>query len=267
MLPDQDQTQELGLESFSAQDAIKEVGKSSIQSPPYACSPGWIIKFFELAKTMKLTIIDRAFVGNYIVASKNESKVTNALKFLQLIDKDGNITAKVSLLKAEGEVFKQNLRKIVEEAYSDLITNLPIETVKADVMNAYFTDPKRCNYTLPQAKAATNFFVWIAKEAGMTLSPDLSNIKSDPKPRDPSMGETRSKKEHDSKVENLIEPAPKQGSQTIVNKVVLPSLEKPSLSNIQATITMSLDKDTPIDVWRMVLRLLGLSDQQSEHVN
>jgi hypothetical protein len=235
---------------------VSETTTGTRTYPPYNCSPSWIKTFFELAKSMKISVIDRKFVENYIIGQGNQSKVTNALKFLQLADSNGQATDKVNLLKTEGETFKQNLRRIVEEAYADLMTNIDVKLARPDWVYGYFT-AARWNYTLDQAKDATKFFVWLAKEAGIEVSADLATVKSDPKARESR--EQRTKKENMQTKDDVQDKEPMPITRVITKTLPTTQVSTGS-SNIQATINMSLDKETPVEVWRMVLKLLGLKD-------
>lgn len=187
--------------------------------------------------------------------------MTNALKFLKLTDVDDNTTESMHLLQSEGEIFTQNLAKIVQEAYSDLTTSVQIDKAKPEHVYSYFTDRKKVGYTLAQAKKATKFFVWLATLAGIEVSSELKKLSPDPnaKPRGPK----QSRIKNDDLADDTDIDEDLHETKVVRNiQAVVPQKSSSSASNIQATITMALDKDTPVEVWRMVLRLLGLSDRE-----
>lgn len=248
-------------ELSQVRDAVlSETSTARGPTPPYNCATGWIKDFFNLARSMKITTIDNKFVSNFIIGSGNEGKVIRALKYLQVVDQNGQATEKVNLLKTEGDTFKLNLKRIVEEAYADLLTNIDIRLAKPDIVYGYFTDSARWNYTLDQAKDATKFFVWLAKESGMEISSELSRMRSEPRSKESR--EQRSKKEDILSGDNeQQEEAVKPKSPATKSLIMTPRTLTVG-SNIQATITMSLDSNTPVEVWQMALKLLGLKDEE-----
>jgi hypothetical protein len=210
---------------------------------------------------------------NFIVAHKlmdpsTTGKFASALRFLGIIDAEGKPTHNLHLLNAEGEVFRDNLGKIVKDAYAHLLSAVKVDKAKAEYVYAYYTDMNRYGLTLPQAKVAAKFFVWLASLGGMEVSEDLKAIlpKGERKQRGPA--KARDGGDGEASViegDNGKPEKPFPSEELTVTKSIQPSpTQLSTASNIQATITMSLDKDTPVEVWRMVLKLLGLQDSQSQ---
>ncbi|HKU49874.1 MAG TPA: DUF5343 domain-containing protein [Nitrososphaera sp.] len=245
--------------------------KLKLPRPPYDCPMIAISKFFDVAKTTRVEVVDKNFiVAHDLIDPSTTGKFANALRFLGIIDADGKPTDRIHLLNAEGEVFVGNLAKIVNDAYAHLLSTIKVDKAKPEYLYAYYTDQNRYGLTLPNAKAASKFFVWLATLSGINVSEELKGIlpKGDRKPRGP----TKVRTADDG---NMVEPVQNdngkseeevQPKELTVSKT-LQAPRQPQLSsasNIQATITMSLDKDTPVEVWRMVLKLLGLQDSQPQ---
>jgi len=106
--------------------------------PPYNCAVPWIKKFLELPRRMKITEVNRDFISQYVVAHNHESKVLNAIKYLQLVDSSGRANEKLALLNSEGDQWKTGLAKIVNEAYSTLLGTINLEKAKPEDISAFF---------------------------------------------------------------------------------------------------------------------------------
>ena len=234
---------------------VEDGGKK--ENPPYDCVPAWMQKFIEVARVVQVTEVNTSFVkSNKITNSKYEYGLLKALRFLQIIDKEGATTGKLSWLRMVGEPYKQNVAKIVGDAYSDLLGTVAVKIVGPDALQNHFVT--KYGYMVKQAEAATGFFVWIATEGGIELSPEISNILA----KQRKIGSRRSAVASSSKVSQMIE---EDDLVTTVDVPGMPAVPLPSTtSNVQATISMNLDKDTPVEIWRMVLKLLGLPDEPED---
>jgi len=134
---------------------------------------GWLEAFLKLIKRIRVEKIDSKWIiSNNIGKAGNESRVVLGLKFLQLIDDEGNVnTEKMTSLKLEGDSYKTALQKIVKEAYSDLLSKVDVsKAYPTDILNYFITT---YGYSKPPAQSASLLFLYLASQAGIELSEDL----------------------------------------------------------------------------------------------
>jgi len=199
----------------------------------------WLEKFFDLNQRQKIDKIDAEFVGLNIMGSGHESKIISALRFLGLIDDNGNATPKLASLRVVGEDFKKNLKPIVIEAYHDLTSTIVLDVAKPENLINFFV--QRYDYSQASAKSALRLFVWLASQTDIPLSQEVQNLTLKPSPK----AETKM-----PRTEAILPSKPRY------KKPMRTFLEQPK-SNIQATVNIHLDKDTPREFWDRVLALLG----------
>jgi len=115
--------------------------------------------------------------------------------------------------------------------------------------------------TLEKAKDATALFLWLVSESGMGMSADLQSavpkLKGEYKPR-----KERDSKRKDAKQENESQEG-QLGNDTPKGTTLgirLPPKHY-GTATVNANINMTLDKDTDIEVWKMIARLLGLDSE------
>ena len=145
--------------------------KKRIERSPPQGSVVWYKKFLELLEKRKITKVDKEFLRNQGIASGNETKFISGLKFLGLIDEEGNATEAMDSLGVLGEKRKENLKKIIQNAYSLLFDKVKIDLEKADaetLVNSFKTDYKMGS--LETAKQAAKIFVFLAQQAGLPMS-------------------------------------------------------------------------------------------------
>lgn len=138
----------------------------------------WLDEFLKLLKRVRVEKIDRKWVAsNGICSETNASKVVTGLKFLRLIDKDGNVIEdNLNPLRLEGEPYKNALQKTIKEAYTDLLSKIDIDKAyPVDVLN-YFISTYQ--YSKSQAQAALAFFSHLASQADLEISEELKKRKS-----------------------------------------------------------------------------------------
>ncbi|MEM3408572.1 MAG: DUF5343 domain-containing protein [Candidatus Micrarchaeia archaeon] len=206
---------------------------SENKKPPYACSYSWFKKFVEISRKSKINKVDSTWVKDNIVGSKNEYKVVSTLKFLNIIDEKGMVTEKINLLSKEP--LKIGLYEITKDAYSDLFNTVPLERASYENLINYFVD--RFKYTQKQARMAANFFISLAKDSDIKLSEKLIEQKV---PKSTEIVKTTSK--------------------------ILPKKELMGAmptANIQININIILDKDTPLEIWQTILKLLKIQNASS----
>jgi hypothetical protein len=140
----------------------------------------WLDEFLQLIKRVRVDKIDRKWIAtNKICSEANASKVVTGLKFLKLIDAEGNvIAANLNQLKLEGEPYKAALQKIIKEAYTDLLSKVDItKAYPVDLLNYFIST---FHYSKPPAQAALALFLHLASQAGLQLSNELSKRKPVP---------------------------------------------------------------------------------------
>lgn len=145
---------------------------------PYA-SVANFSKMFKNIKTLKFNSITPEILEKYGLRGFKSTTVIATLKFLGIIDKNGNVTDKYKWLKYEGEKYKENIRKMVKEAYSSLFGRLGqnlTKVSKVDIENAihevYCLDSKQMQ------RSTTALFIFLCKEAEIELPPDLKAVPS-----------------------------------------------------------------------------------------
>jgi len=207
--------------------------------------PAWLAKFFDLNHRQKIDKVGKEFVQLNIVGSGNESKMISALRFLGLIDENGDATPKLASLRVLGDDFRKNLTVIVTEAYHDLVSTIVLDAARPENLINFFV--QRYDYSPALAKSALGLFVWLASQTDLGLSQELQSFMVKPS--------------------RQIDKAPK-------TKIVSPSKsryrkasETTSIKSevaIQTIVNINLDKETPREYWDRVLALIGEKRKSEE---
>lgn len=166
-------------------------------------------KFLKLLESRKVTKVDKAFLRDQNIASGNEPKFISGLKFLGLIDKDGNATSKMDDLCTVGEKRKENLAAIIRSAYFVIFDGIKLDLEKADsdtLINTFKTDYKMGS--IRTAEEAAKIFVFLAQQADIALSPQIVDNLSVNKERATKISGTV-KKPKTAKTKSEREPLPK----------------------------------------------------------
>lgn len=142
--------------------------------PPYG-NVAWYESFFDLIRSKSFAKFDKGIIELNIVKRANATMLFNGLKFLGLVEEDGKVTEKCESLRRKGEDFKTNLKVIVEEAYNHLFSKVVVAKVKPDNLFNYFAE--YCDYGEATARLSIRIFVYLCKEAGIELSPELTEGK------------------------------------------------------------------------------------------
>lgn len=166
---------------------------------PASGSPMWYDALLKLLESRQITKIDKAFLENQDpkIASGNESTLIAGLKFLGLVDKDGNAKEAMSSLSLKGEKRKENLEKVVRTAYSLLFDEVKLNLAEANadtLTNCFKIDYKMGSLTT--AERASRVFVFLAQQAGIPLSESIAGElgasrerkATTRKPREPNRG-------------------------------------------------------------------------------
>lgn len=153
--------------------ARKRVHRYKTLRAPYI-SPSWLQKFFDINRRQKIDSVDRNFIKLHIIGSGNESKVISALLFLQLLDNDLNATPKLASLRAMGDEFRDNLKSVIEDAYSDLVSTVILDVSKpSDLVNFFI---QRYDFSQKLALDCTKLFVWLASSSNFAISQELRDF-------------------------------------------------------------------------------------------
>jgi hypothetical protein len=131
----------------------------------------WYDDFLKLLETRKVTKVDKEFLQNQNIASGNEYTLIAALKFLGLVDKDGNAKEALDSLSVVGDKRKENLSKVVRSGYSHLFEDVKLDLEHTDpdtLVNCFKSDYKMGSPTT--AGRAARVFVFLAQKADIPLS-------------------------------------------------------------------------------------------------
>jgi hypothetical protein len=144
-------------------------------NPPY-CPFVAVNQIFEKNRRVTITKIDAKTLKVYGIGKGYEYKLLSALRWLGLIDEEGNSTSYLAELRVVGEEFEKVLRGVVQESYKDLIsTNPPESSTREDLVN-YFI--QRYRYPHQRAIFAVYFVIGIWKACNLPLSDDLRKSQS-----------------------------------------------------------------------------------------
>jgi len=164
-------------------------GERGPAPPPYGPTQG-TIQALQLLQKQSPGRVDETFLRSEGIAPRNEYKVVGALRFLGLVDADGQPTERAHLLKTRGATFTLNLQEIVREAYSDLFREIrPREATQEAVYN-HFVVKARLGGEM--ATKATRFFRSLCQWAGIPLPEEpparRAGARSGSKTKSPSRG-------------------------------------------------------------------------------
>jgi hypothetical protein len=119
--------------------------------------------------------VDTSFLKTNEIASGNEYKIVTGLKFLDLIDENGNATDKMSGLRVVGEEYTKNFEKMVRDAYSVLLSKIePEKAIANDIVNGLIR-----HYRMPRSTATqgAKIFVFLAEKAEIPISKELAEMR------------------------------------------------------------------------------------------
>ncbi len=108
--------------------------------------------------------VDAKMMDKMGIASNNQAKPVAALRFLELIDETGMPTSRLRELQQN---YKETLRKVIREKYSELFAIYAPEEMTRARLERYFGAPTQVN------ERRARFFSWLCKEAGIEL-PNLA---------------------------------------------------------------------------------------------
>ena len=157
----------------------------------------WYDDLLKILETRTITKVDKGFLQNQKIASGNERTMIAGLKFLGLINNEGNASETMNELSVVGGKRVENIEKVVRNAYSLLFDEVKIDLEKAEpdtLINCFKTDYRMRSITT--AKQAARIFVFFAQKAGMSLSKSITeNLAASKKRKRPIRVSRRKKKE------------------------------------------------------------------------
>ena len=168
--------------------------------PPYG-SVSAFKNFLDLLDQVTVEKVTTEFVRKYNLSSeKNEYKIINGLRFLGLINENGEATEKLRALQLEGKL-KENLNKILREAYAEIFDKVNLEKAsKETLVNSFMTYYKMGKGT---AREGARIFVYLCQRAGIFLSEEL---QTELKLRERVIRRRKEKRTEESKEEKLSKP-------------------------------------------------------------
>lgn len=159
----------------------------SKRKPPYVAA-GTLWEFLNKLKFVSAPPhLDARELEEYGIPKHWAYHLLSALKFLNLVEKNGKTTPALNSLQMRGDDFEHNLQDVVRNAYADLFTKVdPARDSRANIMNFFM---KHYGTSPTGAEKATTLFLDLCGEAGIpTLKEALSTVaKTRPTPSKPKV--------------------------------------------------------------------------------
>lgn len=155
---------------------VIKMGRNPMPAKAPYLPKGWMENFFQIIKRVRLTKFDTNTVKQYnLTAAGNEAKLVTALRFLKIIDDEGEIDQeKLTPLKMEGESFKNALDLIIHVAYAEVFQTLDLNNANSTDLRNFFTG--RYGYSQQQTAAAATLFSYLCELAGIKISEDILSL-------------------------------------------------------------------------------------------
>lgn len=150
--------------------------KATTRTHPPQGSAVWYDSLLKILETRTITKVDKSFLQDQKMASGNEYKMMAGLKFLGLIDEEGNATETMDSLNVVGDRRRENIEEVVRNAYSLLFDEVKMDLERAkpnDLINCFKTDYGMGSVTT--AKQAAKIFTFLAQQAEIPLSKPITD--------------------------------------------------------------------------------------------
>ena len=148
--------------------------------PPYVAYSTWQRMLEELRVNIP-SRIDTSYFEHLKLSGSTRSMLKGALVFLGLITSDGTPAAELrQLVHSEGGERKAVLGQVVRQAYGPFFAELDLEHITMGQMREYL---RSRGATGDIGRKCLSFFLSIAADAGMSLSPHLANAKRGRRPK------------------------------------------------------------------------------------
>jgi hypothetical protein len=100
---------------------------------PYISGQGALVAAFAQLRRNVPAKVDASYLQRFNIAPANESYVISILRFVGLIDEDGNrVEANTGFLYGNDEGFKEGMEAALRAAYSDLFADMGDDALDAD---------------------------------------------------------------------------------------------------------------------------------------
>jgi hypothetical protein len=138
--------------------------------PPYVTYATWT-RVLEDFRASRPTQLDMTYFRDLGLSDSTGVTVKAALWFLGLVEGDGIPTERFAeLADAEGEARKAVVRELVDEAYGHVVGDIDLEHATMGHLQDCF---RRVGAEGNVGHKCVTFFLALAKDAGMALSPNL----------------------------------------------------------------------------------------------
>lgn len=163
---------EEGVKKFISKS--QESVKGTDSRPPYQ-RPIWYEKFFRIIQQRSINKLTLDFISLNITSKSDVYKFQSGLRFLHLIDNEGNTTDLFDKLRVSGNAFSKNLGDIIRIAYSNLFDNIVLEHADPESLINYMIE--KYGYSQPLAEGATELFVYFCNKANIPISTALKTFE------------------------------------------------------------------------------------------
>jgi hypothetical protein len=171
---------------------MNETKREKKLAPPYVPYRTFDTVIQRLGGTGIPTRIDRSFLSSF--SGSSQAQIFTALRYLAFIDEHGNPSPMLEKLVKSKEPEKQGiLKEILTTSYPFLFKqDIDLSKITADHIKEFFEGAGTTGET---TRKSIKFFMMIAKEAGIKLSPHLKKLRL----RGPRKSGDKSKKTEEAK--------------------------------------------------------------------
>jgi len=156
-------------------------GKERGPRPPYVTYATWV-RVLDDVRERKPTQLDGSYFRELGLSDSTGVTVRAALSFLGLVEGEGIPTENLlKLVEADGEPRKRLIKQILEEVYEPIVGGVDLEHATMGHLLDCF---KRAGAEGNVGHKCVTFFLALAKDAGIALSPSLlakSRVGASPK--------------------------------------------------------------------------------------
>ena len=146
--------------------------------PPYAPYSSWLQLTDGLMQSIPAKI-DNSYLKQYRFNQSTRSMISKTLKFFDLVDPQNAPTDRLrALAKSLSHNDMSQLRGLVESSYRPYLEDIDLTTVTPDMLRGQLKT-KKANGDV--ARKCASFFVAIADDAGIPLSPHIHRRRRQPK--------------------------------------------------------------------------------------
>lgn len=137
-------------------------------TPPYA-SWAQVKSFLDTIKALNPKVINADYLKKNQMGGKDPSLLLATIKFLGLVDEQGNCTAKLDSIKVRGqEQYQKALQSIVREAYAEFFAAVDVEQADGKLIFNQMRSVYGCSPRV--ATAAAPLFLSLCEEANITTA-------------------------------------------------------------------------------------------------